>query len=265
MVNKNTVINNKNIIQICCEKSTKKQKQESSNQGSRKQKPSSFTKDNEMETQPFNLVNSFPNSSGLGMDRRARFNQAMQDANSTKSPYSLFDNGSNTFERQGNTEGAEQPVQPTINSDTYFEQPQIRPNTFQAPRTVIREGEMMALNPQTASSRLLNTTRQPRRIAFGSPMGIDDSDQSFADENEFHSPNLEEDNGLSFGMGPFDEYDEDEQRQAYEAEAKTKRCRKCEHPAQSTSAASSASTASSASARETDVNVVQPRDSIPRH
>jgi hypothetical protein len=47
-------------------------------------------------------------------------------------------------------------------------------------------------------------------------MGIDDSDQSFADENEFHSPNLEEDNGLSFGMDPFDEYDEDEQRQAYE-------------------------------------------------
>ena len=60
--NKNTVINNnnKNIIQICCEKPTKKQEQESSNQGSRKQKPS-FTKDNEMQSQPFNLVNSFPN------------------------------------------------------------------------------------------------------------------------------------------------------------------------------------------------------------
>ena len=102
MVNKDksTVINNKNVIQICCDK----QHQNNSNQGSKKQKPS-FTKDNEMESQPFNLVNSFPNSSGLGMDRRARFNQAMQDANSTKSPYSLFDNGSNTFERQGNTEG----------------------------------------------------------------------------------------------------------------------------------------------------------------
>ena len=86
MVNKDksTVINNKNIIQICCEKPTKKQKQESSNQGGKKQKPS-FTKDNEMGSQPFNLVNSFPNSSGLGMDRRARFNQAMQDPNSTKS------------------------------------------------------------------------------------------------------------------------------------------------------------------------------------
>jgi len=220
MVNKDksTVINNKNIIQICCEKPTKKQRQNNSNQGSKKQKPSNFIKENEMGSQPFNLVNSFPNASGLGMDRRARFNEAMQDANSTKSPYSVFDNGSNTFERQGNTEGAEQPVQPTINSDTYFEQPQIRPNNFQAPRTLIREGEMMALNPQTSPSRFLNTTRQPRRIAFGSPMGIDDSDQSFADENEFHSPNLEEDNGLTFGMGPFDDYDDDEQRQAYEAQ-----------------------------------------------
>ena len=95
MVNKDksTVINNKNVIQICCDK----QHQNNSNQGSKKQKRSNFIKENEMESQPFNLVNSFPNSSGLGMDRRARFNQAMQDPNSTKSPYSLIDNGSNTF------------------------------------------------------------------------------------------------------------------------------------------------------------------------
>ena len=152
MVNKDksTVINNKNIIQICCEKPTKKQKQESSNQGSRKQK-TSFTKDNEMGSQPFNLVNSFPNSSGLGMDRRARFNQAMQDANSTKSPYSLFDNGSNTFERQGNTEGAEQPVQPTINSDTYFEQPQLQRPAFN-PKSIIREPQRMVIDDYSVSS-----------------------------------------------------------------------------------------------------------------
>jgi hypothetical protein len=134
MVNKDksTVINNNNVIQICCDK----QHQNNSNQGSKKQKRSNFIKDNEMGSQPFNLVNSFPNASGLGMDRRERFNQAMQDPNSTKSPYSVFDNGSNTFERQGNTVGAEQPVELTINRDTYFEQPQIQRPTFN-PKSII--------------------------------------------------------------------------------------------------------------------------------
>ena len=121
MVNKDksTVINNKNVIQICCDK----QHQNNSNQGSKKQKPSSFTKDNEMESQPFNLVNSFPNSSGLGMDRRARFLEAMRDPISTKSPYSIFDNGSNTFAREGNTVGAEQAVMSSISQSDYFQQP----------------------------------------------------------------------------------------------------------------------------------------------
>ena len=80
-----------------------------------------------MESQPINLVNSFPNSTGLE-DRRARFFDAMRDPFSTKSPYSIFDNGSNTFAREGNTVGAEVPVQPVINQASYFEQP----------RTVIR-------------------------------------------------------------------------------------------------------------------------------
>ena len=153
MVNKDksTVINNKNIIQICCEKPTKKQKQNNSNQGSKKQKPSNFIKDNEMGSQPFNLVNSFPNASGLGMDRRARFNQAMQDPNSTKSPYSIFDNGSNTFEREGNTVGAEQPVQPTINRDTYFEQPQLQRPAFN-PKSIIREPQRMVIDDYSVSS-----------------------------------------------------------------------------------------------------------------
>jgi hypothetical protein len=120
MVSKNTVINNKNIIQICCDKPMKKQKNEYNNQGSKKQKPSNFIKDNEMGSQPFNLVNSFPNASGLGMDRRARFLEAMRDPISTKSPYSIFDNGSNTFAREGNTVGAEQAVMPTISQSDYF-------------------------------------------------------------------------------------------------------------------------------------------------
>ena len=129
--NKNTVINNnnKNIIQICYEKPKKKQKREksSSGGGSGSGEPKKYLKDNAMESQPINLVNSFPNSTGLE-DRRARFIDAMRDPFSTKSPYSIFDNGSNTFAREGNTVGAEVPVQPQINQDTYFEQP----------RTVIR-------------------------------------------------------------------------------------------------------------------------------
>ena len=133
--NKNTVINNKNIIQICCDKPKKKQKREkgSSGGGSGSSEPKKYLKDNAMDTQPFNLVNSFPNSTGLE-DRRARFLDAMRDPTSTKSPNSIFDNGSNTFAREGNTVGAEQPVQPVINQATYFEQPQIRPSFV--PRTI---------------------------------------------------------------------------------------------------------------------------------
>ena len=129
--NKSTVINNnnKNIIQILYDKPKKKQKQENNNQDNKKQKTNNFMKDNAMESQPFNLVNSFPNSSGLGMDRRARFLEAMRDPISTKSPYSIFDNGSNTFAREGNTVGAEQAVMPTISQSDYFQQPRtlIRP------------------------------------------------------------------------------------------------------------------------------------------
>jgi hypothetical protein len=83
-----------------------------------------------MESQPFNLVNSFPNSTALE-DRRARFVDAMRDPTSTKSPYSIFDNGSNTFAREGNTVGAEQPVQPVISQADYFQQPR---TLIRAPR-----------------------------------------------------------------------------------------------------------------------------------
>ena len=52
--NKNNVINNKNIIQICCDKPVKDEKQDNG----KKQKSINYLKDNAMESQPFNLVNS---------------------------------------------------------------------------------------------------------------------------------------------------------------------------------------------------------------
>lgn len=147
MKNKNINTNN-NIIQILCEqKRIKRRKKKANNsQGN----PTSYMKDNQMDTKPFNLVNSFPNSSQLedqsgrvrfmgggirnpysipqlaGQSERVRFMDAVTDPLSTKSPYSIFDNGSNTFPIQGNTDGAEMPVYPQLSQDDYFEQPPTR-------------------------------------------------------------------------------------------------------------------------------------------
>jgi hypothetical protein len=55
--------------------------------------------------------------------------------NSTKSPYSIFDNGSNTFAREGNTVGAEQPMQPSISQSDYF---QNRQQSFFVPKSILR-------------------------------------------------------------------------------------------------------------------------------
>ena len=119
MKNKN-IINNKNIIQILLENKKSKRRKKKSSQG----EPISYMKDNQMESKPFNLVNSFPNSSQLEADsRRVRFMEAMRDPFSTKSPYSIYDNGSNTFQREGNTQGAEMPVYPQLSQDDYFEEP----------------------------------------------------------------------------------------------------------------------------------------------
>jgi hypothetical protein len=84
--NKNTVINNnnKNIIQICYEKPVKSKKQKREKGSSGSSEPKKYLKDNAMESNPINLVNSFPNSTGLE-DRRARFIDAMRDPFSTKS------------------------------------------------------------------------------------------------------------------------------------------------------------------------------------
>ena len=100
------VINNKNIIQICYEKvKRKKRKQPSQSQS---QAQSEYNESSNvgkgLNIQP-RFINNFPNSSRLEPpdDRRVRFMEAMRNPFSTKSPYSIYDNGSNTFQREGNT------------------------------------------------------------------------------------------------------------------------------------------------------------------
>lgn len=228
MVNKNTVINNKNIVQVYCVKPTrKKQKTEKDSSGSSELKK--YLKDNAMDTQPFNLVNSFPNSTGLE-DRRARFIDAMRDPNSTKSPYSIVDNGSNTFERQGNTAGAEQPVQPSISQNDYF---QTRQASFSMPKSILREPQRMVIDDYSASSSQKPWMRtrfqgdiddatsqltddfegepQPEEYSFGSNRPrLDSSNYSIDSHNDWYSPSITGDDGddnysynsKSFGIGP---------------------------------------------------------------
>ena len=124
MTNKNTNTNN-NIIQILLENKKARRRRKKSNPGN-PGNPMSYMKYNQMESKPFNLVNSLPNSSQLEDQKRVRFMEAMRDPFSTKSPYSIYDNGSNTFPIQGNIEGAEAPVYPQISQDDYFEDPTTR-------------------------------------------------------------------------------------------------------------------------------------------
>ena len=143
--NKNkTIINNKNIIQICGNIKRKRAAP------TKKQQPSNFnspaqhlyTRENPILYTP----NSFPNSTALeDQSRRVRFINAMRDPESTRSPYSIFDNGSNTFEREGNTEGLERPPQPQIRPDEYFSRP----------RSLVRPVQRVELSsPFTAMSPL---------------------------------------------------------------------------------------------------------------
>jgi hypothetical protein len=135
------VINNKNIIQICYEKvKRKKRKQPSQSQSqSQAQYNESSNVGKGLNIQP-SFVN-FPNSSRLEPDdRRVRFMEAMRNPFSTKSPYSIYDNGSNTFQREGNTTGVEQEIQPQLSQDDYFQeprsfmQPPVRPESRQPQR-----------------------------------------------------------------------------------------------------------------------------------
>lgn len=112
------VINNKNIIQICYEKVKRKKRRQQSNQYNEN---SNLSKS--INIQP-KFINSFPNSSRLEPDdRKVRFLQSMRDPFSTKSPYSIYDNGSNTFQREGNTSGVEEEVLPQLRQDDYFQEP----------------------------------------------------------------------------------------------------------------------------------------------
>jgi hypothetical protein len=59
----------------------------------------------------------------------------MRDPNSTKSPYSIFDNGSNTFQREGNTPGYEEPTTQQIKTQMIilmYQYQQFSPNLDQA-------------------------------------------------------------------------------------------------------------------------------------
>lgn len=135
MPTKNTNTNN-NIIQILLEnKKSKRRKTNNRKEQGQPSKPVNYIKDNEMQTRPLNLVNSMASSSRLEDQARVRFMDAMRDPFSTKSPYSIYDNGSNTFARQGETVGAEVPVSSQLRPDDYFEEP-IRQSArqFSSPR-----------------------------------------------------------------------------------------------------------------------------------
>ena len=137
------VINNKNIIQICYEKvKRKKRKQPSQSQS---QAQSEYNESSNvgkgLNIQP-RFINNFPNSTRLEPpdDKRVRFMEAMRNPFSTKSPYSIYDNGSNTFQREGNTTGVEQEIQTQLSQDDYFQeprsfmQPPVRPESRQPQR-----------------------------------------------------------------------------------------------------------------------------------
>ena len=136
MPTKNTNTNN-NIIQILLENKKAKRRKTNNRKEQGQQLPAvNYMKDNQMGTRPLNLVNSFPSSSRLDDQAgRVRFMDAMRDPFSTKSPYSIYDNGSNTFARQGETVGAEVPVSSQLRPDDYFEEP-IRQSArqFSSPR-----------------------------------------------------------------------------------------------------------------------------------
>lgn len=140
MVNKNkTIINNKNIIQITGDIKNK-QKSNPRKQHSAGPPLSAFHIQNPRIIRDATPQNTFSNSTGLEDElRKIRFMQEMRNPLSTKSPYSIFDNGSNTFERQGNTEGQEIPQSPHISQDDYFTQPETREFTQQRAFNVPRQ------------------------------------------------------------------------------------------------------------------------------
>jgi hypothetical protein len=192
MVNKNkTIINNKNIIQICNLK-TKRQRQSKrqngNNSGSNNPDTNLYTKNNPSYYSP---AYTFPNSSALEDEaKRIRFINAMRDPTSTKSPYSLFDSGSNTFPREGNTIGMEQQIKPQIDQNDYFTNPRslVRPavrfNTSQFSDSAISpigrdfydgyrfEEEIRQQQEQDEQMRQPQEPDQQQQTRFSSPFNL---------------------------------------------------------------------------------------------
>jgi hypothetical protein len=94
----------------------------------------------------------------------------MRDPESTKSPYSIFDNGSNTFEREGNTEGLERQPQPQIRPDEYFSRP----------RSLVRPVQRVELSSPFTAMSPLDRFHSP----FQSAVDIDEEGEGEDEEEE---------------------------------------------------------------------------------
>jgi hypothetical protein len=162
MVNKNkTIINNKNIIQITGDIKNKQKSNQKKQQSVNPPLPA-FHIQNPRIIRDATPQNTFSNSTGLDDEaRKLRFIQAMREPFSTKSPYSIFDNGSNTFERQGNTEGREIPQSPQISQDDYFSQPETR--QFSQPETIQFSQQQRTFNfPRSSFQRFQGNVLRSR-------------------------------------------------------------------------------------------------------
>lgn len=161
--NKNhTTINNKNIIQICSDIKKPLQKHHKENARFRSNQSPNISINHPSSTP---IYNSFPNSTLLEDEsRKVRFAQAMRDPRSTQSPYSIFDNGSSTFRREGNTDGYEQNPSPQINQDDYFEDPPIeqQQSFVQASQPQFRsESQNTSFFPRSMSSKHVRIAVSP--------------------------------------------------------------------------------------------------------
>lgn len=198
MKSSKNVINNKNVIQICCDRPKRRRKQE------RRPKSNNDSDIRKYLTKDYTpqFVNSFPNSTQLQQDdRKVRFIQAMRDPFSTKSPYSIFDNGSNTFQREGNTIGAEQPTLPPISQRDYFENPR---SLASRPTQRFQVGDSFQnsskFSPIADYSNLINEEE------FGDLESVADSDA----DNTWYAPNLQKLRGALDDDIPVDDIPPDE-------------------------------------------------------
>ena len=195
MKSSKNVINNKNVIQIYCDRPKRRKKQErrpksnnNNDSGIRKY----LTKD---------YTPQFVNSTQLQDDRKVRFIQAMRDPFSTKSPYSIFDDGSNTFQREGKTVGAEQPTLPPISQREYFENPR---SLASRPTQRFQMGDSFQnsskFSPIADYSNLINEEE------FGDLESVAGSDA----DNTWYAPNLQKLRGALEDEEAYDDIPQDE-------------------------------------------------------